>query len=85
MQGKSELADVVQLTEMLRQKDKERAVLSERRRKAILKHRAGDAPVPYSELAKAMDISEARLYQIIKGKDGHVERRRAKKPEQPAT
>ena len=72
-----ELADVVQLTSMLRAKEREAARIAERRRQAILRHRASTPdhkPVSYHDLAAAMEMSEARLYQIIKGPRSSVPR-----------
>lgn len=73
-----ELRDVVQLTAMLRVKEQEAARISERRRQAILRHRAvtpeHPTPVSYADLAAAMEMSEARLYKIIKGKAESVPR-----------
>lgn len=69
-----ELADVVQLTSMLRVKEREATRIAERRRQAILRHRAATPPVSYADLAKAMTMSEARLYQIIKGRNDSVPR-----------
>ena len=72
-----ELADVVQLTAMLRVKEREAARIAERRRQAILRHRAATPdhpPVAYADLAEAMGMSQARLYKIIKGKNESVPR-----------
>lgn len=71
---KSELTDVVQLSTMMRVKERELARLAERRRDAILRHRASDPPASYADLAEATGVSEARLYKIIKGRNDSVPR-----------
>ncbi|WIC89105.1 helix-turn-helix DNA binding domain protein [Arthrobacter phage Ottawa] len=76
-QTPEELADVVQLTAMLRVKEREAQRIADRRRQAILRHRASTPehpPVPYADLAEAMGMSQARLYKIIKGKADSVPR-----------
>lgn len=69
-----QLADVVQLTALMRAKEQELARIGERRRQAVLRHRAATPPVSYADLATAMGVSEARLYKIIKGPRDHVPR-----------
>lgn len=69
-----QLADVVQLTALMRAKEQELSRIGERRRQAVLRHRAATPPVSYADLASAMGVSEARLYKIIKGHNPSVPR-----------
>lgn len=75
---KEELADVIQLTAVMRAKEQELARIAERRRRAILRHRSATPehpePVAYADLAEAMGMSQARLYKIIKGHNQSVPR-----------
>lgn len=67
-----ELRDVVQYTQMIQVKQREIAVISDRRERAVRKHR--EHGVSYADLAAAMGVSQARLYKIIKGKEDHIPR-----------
>lgn len=70
------LQDVASLTEMIRRKEREIELISARRKQAVLRHRESSPPVPYAELAEAMDVSEVTLYKIIRGKDGPLRARK---------
>lgn len=70
------LADVASLTELIRRKEREIEIISAQRKAAVLRHRESTPPVPYAELADAMDVSEVTLYKIIRGKDGPLRQRK---------
>jgi hypothetical protein len=76
MSTKPELADVAQLTALMRAEEQKLARLADRRRAAILRHRQSDPPASYADLAEACNMSQARLYKVIKGKGDSVPRGR---------
>lgn len=70
------LSDVASLTELIRRKEREIEIISAQRKTAVLRHRESTPPVPYADLAEAMDVSEVTLYKIIRGKDGPLRARK---------
>lgn len=70
------LTDVASLTELIRRKEREIEIISAQRKQAVIRHRESTPPVPYAELAEAMDVSEVTLYKIIRGKDGPLRARK---------
>ena len=71
-----ELRDVVGLTELMRIKEKELKMLSEKRTKAARRHQENG--VTYEQLGHAMNLSGVAVYKILKGKEGRIRDRKAK-------
>lgn len=73
-----DFSDVVQLTEILRRKEREIELLSKRRSAAAVKHQERGAK--YRELAEAMDVSEVAVYKMLRGKNKSITARKGKAP-----
>jgi DNA-directed RNA polymerase specialized sigma24 family protein len=71
-------SDVVQLTEMLRRKEREIELLSQRRSAAAVKHQERGAK--YAQLAEAMNVSEVAVYKMLRGKNKTISARKGRAP-----
>jgi hypothetical protein len=73
---KHDFSDVVQLTEMLRRKEREIELLSHQRHLAVRRHK--DTGATYPMLAEAMHVSEVAVYKMLKGRNKTIAERDSK-------
>lgn len=70
----NELRDIAGYTELMRVKEKELAIIADKRTAAARRHQSRG--VSYDQMGAAMKLSGVAVYKILRGRDGRIRDRK---------